>query len=81
MINSAQETLDIAIYSLTHPDIVGREIVGKAYTDLGRELSEARDRLAGNNQYDGVFEKWLESIGMNRMQASRLIQILARNKL
>lgn len=51
-----------------------REIVGKAYTDLGRELKEARDRLAGSNQYDGVFEKWLASIGMNKMQACRLIQ-------
>ncbi|WP_028559833.1 hypothetical protein [Paenibacillus pinihumi] len=50
-----------------------REIVGKAYTELGRELKEAQEALAGNNQYDGYFERWLLSIGMNRMQASRLI--------
>src|SRR5690625_2309997 len=49
-----------------------REIVGKAYTELGRELTEARDRLAGSNQYDGVYDKWLMSIGMNKMQANRL---------
>ena len=50
-----------------------REIVGKAYTELGRELKEARDRLAGN-RYDGVFGKWLDYVGMNRQQAGRLIQ-------
>src|SRR5690625_5163601 len=51
-----------------------REIVGKAYTELGRELTEARDRLAGSNQYDGVFIEWVESIGMQRRQVTRLIQ-------
>src|SRR5690625_1939896 len=51
-----------------------REIVGKAYTELGRELTEARDRLAGSNQYNGVFIKWIESIGMQRKQVNRLIQ-------
>src|SRR5690625_2797434 len=50
-----------------------RQIVGKAYTELGKELKEARDRLAGNNQYDGVFLKWLEYIGMERTKAHRLI--------
>jgi len=52
-----------------------REIVGKAYTELGRELTEARDRLAGSNQYDGVFEKWYADVlGMNRKMVNRLIQ-------
>src|SRR5690625_2423471 len=50
-----------------------RQIVGKAYTEIGKELKEARDRLAGNNQYDGVFLKWLEYIGMERTKAHRLI--------
>lgn len=51
-----------------------REIVGKAYTELGRELSEARDRIAGSNQYDGVFEKWYTTLGFNRKMVNRLIQ-------
>ena len=51
-----------------------REIVGKAYTELGRELIEARDVLAGSNQYDGVFRKWCESIGMKKDAVNRLIQ-------
>ncbi|WP_144461138.1 hypothetical protein [Siminovitchia fortis] len=52
-----------------------RQIVGKAYTELGKELKEARDKLAGSNQYDGVFEKWYTSVlGMNRKMVNRLIQ-------
>ncbi|MBS2764193.1 hypothetical protein [Bacillus licheniformis] len=50
-----------------------REIVGKAYTDLGRELKEARDRLAGSNQYDGMFDKWCSTIGLKKDLVYRLI--------
>ncbi|MEX5484027.1 hypothetical protein [Bacillus velezensis] len=49
-----------------------REIVGKAYTELGRELKEAQDMLA-KNRY-GCFEEWCMSIGINRKAVSRLIQ-------
>lgn len=51
-----------------------REIVGRAYTDLGRELKEAQDRLSSHNKYKGEFENWLHHIGMNREQANRLIR-------
>ncbi|MED2979540.1 hypothetical protein P4284_23035 [Bacillus swezeyi] len=51
-----------------------REIVGKAYTDLGRELKEAQERLSNHNKYKGAFEKWLHHIGMSREQANRLIR-------
>ncbi len=50
-----------------------REIVGKAYTELGRELKEAQEKLAGNNQYNGLFEKWLKAIGFKKMTAYNLI--------
>jgi hypothetical protein len=57
-----------------------REIVGKAYTkityfvtDLGRELKEAQDRLAGS-RYDGVFVKWFESIGFKKDKVYDLIR-------
>ena len=39
-----------------------REIVGKAYTELGRELTEAQQELAGS-RYDGVFVKWYRYLG------------------
>lgn len=50
-----------------------RQIVGKAYTELGKELYEAQQRLAGS-RYDGVFVNWLKHIGMNPQQAYRLIR-------
>ncbi|MBJ6364221.1 hypothetical protein ACFOQM_23660 [Paenibacillus sp. GCM10012307] len=50
-----------------------REIVGKAYTELGRELKEAQEALAGS-RYDGVFVRWCESIGYVMKQVYRLIQ-------
>ena len=51
-----------------------REIVGKAYTELGRELTEARDRLAGSNQYDGLFDKWCASLDFSKRTVTNLIQ-------
>lgn len=50
-----------------------REIVGKAYTELGRELKEAQEHLASHNKYQGVFEKWFRSIGLKRDAVWRLI--------
>ena len=49
-----------------------REIVGKAYTELGRELKEAQEMLAMNGY--GCFEEWCMSIGINRKAVNRLIQ-------
>src|SRR5699024_1640892 len=50
-----------------------RQIVGKAYTELGKELYEAQQRLAGNNQYDGVFEKWYTYLGWKKRTVYDLI--------
>lgn len=50
-----------------------RDILGKAYTDLGRELTEVRERLAGSNQYDGMFDKWCSAIGLKKDLVCRLI--------
>ncbi|UDK97475.1 hypothetical protein EYB33_14675 [Lysinibacillus sphaericus] len=44
-----------------------REIVGKAYTDLGRELKEAQEALAKNGY--GCFGAWLGSIGVAKRTA------------
>ncbi|WP_427108666.1 ParB N-terminal domain-containing protein [Lysinibacillus xylanilyticus] len=48
-----------------------REIVGKAYTALGKELKEAQDTLSKNGY--GCFEAWCEYVGMKPPQVRRLI--------
>src|SRR5690554_60373 len=50
-----------------------RQIVGKAYTELGRELYEAQQRLASHNKYEGVFVKWCGYLGFTMKQVYRLI--------
>lgn len=49
-----------------------REIVGKAYTELGRELKEAQEALANNR--NGVFQAWIESVGFRKDKAYDLIR-------
>lgn len=39
--------------------------------ELGRIFCEAVDRLAGDNHYNGLYEKWLLQIGFNKMTALR----------
>lgn len=51
-----------------------RDIVGNAYTELGRELKEAQERLASHNKYQGMFVKWCEAIGFKPRTAYNLIQ-------
>lgn len=57
---------------LRQKEVNMREIVGKAYTELGRELKEAQDILAKNGY--GCFQDWVESIGFRRQTAYKLIQ-------
>lgn len=49
-----------------------REIVGKAYTELGRELYEAQQELSKNGY--GCFREWCDSIGMKKDAVNRLIR-------
>src|SRR5690625_4440160 len=49
------------------------EIVGNAYTLLGKELKEAQVKLAGKNQYDGIFERWFTSKGYKKQTVYNLI--------
>lgn len=49
-----------------------REIVGKAYTELGRELKEAQEALSKHGY--GCFREWCEVIGMKKDAVNRLIQ-------
>ncbi|MFS0647044.1 hypothetical protein [Siminovitchia sp. 179-K 8D1 HS] len=50
-----------------------RQIVGKAYTELGKELYDAQQRLASHNKYEGVFVKWCGYLGFTMKQVYRLI--------
>lgn len=49
-----------------------RQIVGKAYTEMGRELKEAQDELAKHGY--GCFEEWYTSMGFKRQNVYRLIE-------
>src|SRR5690625_1868998 len=51
-----------------------REIVGKAYTELGKELYEAPQELARQgSKYEGVFEKWYAYLGWKKRTVYNLI--------
>lgn len=53
---------------------------------LGKIFQEVNDKLSGSNQYNGLYIKWLESNGFNRMTALRhrnrynLYQIVTTDK-
>lgn len=48
-----------------------REVVGKAYTDLGKELKDAQDELSKRGY--GCFYEWFESLGFKKDQVYRWI--------
>lgn len=51
-----------------------REIVGKAYTELGRELYEAQQELQRQgSKYSGVFERWYSCLGWKKRTVYNLI--------
>lgn len=50
-----------------------KKAVEKIYTlkgnikkSLGEEFSKVQDKLAGNNQYDGIFGKWYSAMGFKK---------------
>ena len=46
-------------------------IQANASVELGKVLYEAHKELSGANQYDGLYIKWLDKIGFNKMTALR----------
>jgi hypothetical protein len=42
-----------------------------ASVEIGKVFYEAHEKFAGKNQYDGVYTKWLNKIGFNKMTALR----------
>ncbi len=43
--------------------------------NCGAIFAEAQERLAGSNQYDGLFEKWIVSMGFKKDTVYRMINI------
>ena len=43
------------------------------FFDAGKMLKQGQEILAGNNQYDGFFQKWYESKGLNKSKVYRLM--------
>ncbi|WP_421622747.1 hypothetical protein R5397_02245 [Borrelia sp. MN22-0132] len=48
-------------------------IFNNTYTEIGRILKEAQEKLRGNNQYDGLFYKWFTSMGFKKDKVYSLI--------
>ncbi len=48
-----------------------KNVVSRAYTEIGEILAEAQDKLA--NHHGGIFEKWYESLGFKKDKVYRLI--------
>lgn len=63
---------------LKEKEVEIKNIFAKAYTDIGRVLTEAQERLSGNNQYDGMFYKWFTSLGFKK---DKVYSLISRYKL
>lgn len=43
--------------------------------NCGRIFAEAQEKLAGNNQYNGMFEKWITAMGFNKQTVYNMISV------
>ncbi|WP_445435985.1 hypothetical protein [Candidatus Borreliella tachyglossi] len=48
-------------------------IFNNIYTEIGRILKEAQEKLRGSNQHDGLFYKWFTSMGFKKDKVYSLI--------
>ncbi|APR64889.1 hypothetical protein baBA2_000421 [Borrelia anserina] len=48
-------------------------IFNNTYTEIGRILKEAQEKLRGSNQHDGLFYKWFTSMGFKKDKVYSLI--------
>lgn len=70
------ETLDVAISNfLREKESNIRDILSNAYQAVAKELYEAQQALAGKNQYDGLFHRWLAHIKYPPSSAYELIGV------
>jgi DNA-binding ferritin-like protein len=47
----------------------------KSILSIGKELAEAQAKLASHNKYEGIFTKWIESMGFSKSTAYNYIQV------
>lgn len=69
------------IFSLTEDSMINNYLIekstelyklhSKTALDLGKIFVEVEEKLSGTNQYDGVYTKWLDRNGFNKMTALR----------
>ena len=43
--------------------------------NCGRIFAEAQEKLAGSNQYNGMFEKWITAMGFNKQTVYNMISV------
>ncbi|UGQ17226.1 hypothetical protein [Borrelia sp. RT1S] len=53
-------------------------IFNDTYTEIGRILKEAQEKLRGSNQYDGLFYKWFTSMGFKK---DKVYSLMSRYEL
>lgn len=58
-------------YFLQEKTVQVYQLQANSSLELGKIFSEAFKKLAGNNHYNGLYEKWLLKIGFNKMTALR----------
>ncbi len=61
---------EVADY-LIEKELSIKNVVSRAYTEIGEILSEAQEKLS--NHSGGIFEKWYESLGFKKDKVYRLI--------
>ena len=81
---TAEQTADVfnyAVLSAEMGDYLKRkeEQLKNEYMNFtancGRIFAEAQEKLAGNNHYNGVFEKWIKSMGFAKSTVYRMIDV------
>ncbi|AHH04977.1 hypothetical protein BmHG_00441 [Borrelia miyamotoi] len=53
-------------------------IFNNTYTEIGKILKEAKEKLSGTNQHDGLFYKWFTSMGFKK---DKVYSLISRYKL
>lgn len=78
---AAAETFNYAVLSAEMGDYLRRkeEQLKNEYMNFtancGRIFAEAQEKLAGSNQYNGMFEKWITAMGFKKDTVYRMINV------
>jgi hypothetical protein len=69
--DKCQTNIERGVQVLKQKENNMREIVGNAYTQLGKELKEAQEALANNRT--GIFEEWYTALGFKKQTVYNMI--------